>query len=192
MAGGATVSCADESRFARSPEADPVAIAGAAALTADATGDSRKKQPATAARISNGAKAIATSSRTLPLSVQQYVISVVIHDQGTLQTIDLMLSSWGYLTELYASAEEFLSAATTSEAACIVIDMHLGDISGVDLATRLAAMGFKVPIIIITESQDEQHRQQAMDFGCAAFLLKPFPADRLSEAIRKVIGLKLN
>jgi len=124
--------------------------------------------------------------------VQQYVISVVIHDQGTLQTIDLMLSSWGYLTELYASAEEFLSAATTSEAACIVIDMHLGDISGVDLATRLAAMGFKVPIIIITESQDEQHRQRAMDFGCTAFLLKPFPADRLSEAIRTALGLKLH
>ena len=124
--------------------------------------------------------------------MQQYVISVVIHDQGTLQTIDLMLSSWGYLTELYASAEEFLSAATTSEAACIVIDMHLGDISGVDLAIRLAAMGFKVPIIIITESEDEQHRQRAMDFGCTVFLLKPFPTDRLSEAIRKAIGLKLH
>jgi FixJ family two-component response regulator len=106
--------------------------------------------------------------------------------------IDLMLSSWGYLTELYASAEEFLSAAATSEAACVVIDINLGDISGVDLAIRLAAMGFKVPVIIITESQDEQHRQRAMDFGSSAFLLKPFPADRLSEAIRKAIGLKLN
>jgi len=124
--------------------------------------------------------------------VQQYVISVVVHDPGTLQTIALMLSSWGYLTELYASAEEFLSGAATSEAACVVIDMHLGDISGVDLAIRLAAMGFKLPIIFITESQDEQHRQRAMDFGCSAFLLKPFPADRLSEAIRKVLGLKLH
>jgi len=103
-----------------------------------------------------------------------------------------MLSSLGYLTELYASAEEFLSAAATSEAACIVIDIDLGDISGVDLAIRLAAMGFKVPVIIITESQDEQHRQQAMDFGCTAFLLRPFPADRLSEAIRNAIGLKLH
>ena len=124
--------------------------------------------------------------------MQKYVISVVVHDPGTLQMIDLMLSSWGYLTELYTSAEEFLSAATTSEAACIVIDIHLGDISGVDLAIRLAAMGFKVPVIIITESRDEQHRQRAMDFGCTAFLLKPFPADRLSEAIRKAIGLKLH
>jgi FixJ family two-component response regulator len=124
--------------------------------------------------------------------VQQYVISVVVHDPGTLQTIDFMLSSWGYLTELHASAEEFLSAAATSEAVCIVIDMHLGDISGVDLAIRLAAMGFKVPVIIITESQDEEYRQRAMDFGSAAFLLKPFPADRLSEAIRKAIGLRLH
>ena len=65
--------------------------------------------------------------------MHQYVISVVVHDPRTLQMIDLMLSSWGYLTELYASAEEFLSAATTSEAVCIVIDMNLGDVSGVDL-----------------------------------------------------------
>jgi FixJ family two-component response regulator len=120
------------------------------------------------------------------------VISVVVDDPGILQTIALMLSSWGYLTELYASAEEFLSAAATSEAACIIIDIHLGDISGVDLAIRLAAMGFKVPVIFITESQDEQHRQWAMDFGCTAYLLKPFPADQLSEAIRKAIGLKLH
>src|SRR5262245_53247123 len=103
-----------------------------------------------------------------------------------------MLSSLGYLTELYASAEEFISAAATSEAECIVIYTYLCDISGVDLAIRLAAMGFKVPVIIVTESQDEQHRQRAMDFGCTAFLLKPFPADRLSEAIRKAIGLKFH
>jgi FixJ family two-component response regulator len=126
------------------------------------------------------------------LPVQQYVISLVVHDPGTLQTIALMLSSWGYLTELYGSAEEFLIAAATSEAACVVIDIDLGDISGVDLAIRLAAMGFKVPVIIITESQDEQHRQRAMDMGCTAFLLGPFPAERLSEAIRKALGLKLH
>jgi len=126
------------------------------------------------------------------LPAQKYVISVVIHDPGTLQTIALMLSSWGYLTELYASAEEFLIAAATSESACVVIDIHLGDTSGVDLAIRLAAMGFKVPIIFITESQDELHRQRAMDSGCTAYLLKPFPADRLSEAIRTALGLKLH
>jgi FixJ family two-component response regulator len=120
------------------------------------------------------------------------VISVVIHDPGTLQTIALMLSSWGYLTELYASADEFLIAAATSESACVVIDIDLGEISGVDLAIRLVAMGFKLPIIFITESQDEQHQQRAMDFGCTAFLLGPFPAERLSEAIRKALGLKLH
>ena len=126
------------------------------------------------------------------MPLQQYVISVVVNDPGTLQMIALTLSSWGYLTEAYASAEEFLRVVATSEAACVVIDIELGDTSGVDLAIRLAAMGFKVPIIIITESQDEQHRQRAMDFGCPEFLIKPFPADRLSEAIRKAIGLKLH
>jgi FixJ family two-component response regulator len=126
------------------------------------------------------------------LSAQPYLIAVVDDEPGVLIAIYLMLSSCGYRTALFTTAEEFLSAAATSEAACVVIDIQLGNSSGVELARRLSAMGFKFPIIFMTESPDEKHRQQAMDIGCAAFLLKPFPADRLSEAIRRALGLKLH
>jgi FixJ family two-component response regulator len=49
-----------------------------------------------------------------------------------------------------------------------------------------------VPVIFITGSQDELHRRQAMELGCAAFLLKPFSAEQLIETVRKAIGSKLN
>jgi FixJ family two-component response regulator len=60
------------------------------------------------------------------------------------------------------------------------------------LVRALCAQGFALPVIFITGSHDELHRRQAMELGCAAFLLKPFSAERLIEAVRKAIGSKLN
>ena len=93
-----------------------------------------------------------------------------------------------YRTELYASAEEFVRAAITTEAACLVVDIQLGDISGVELGRHLSATGFEFPIVFMTGSQEETHRRQAMDFGCIAYLLKPFPAEQLIDAIAKAVG----
>jgi FixJ family two-component response regulator len=126
------------------------------------------------------------------LAVQQNVIAIVDDDLGILEALELALKSHGYLTELFASAEELLSAAATLQAACLVIDIQLGDDSGVELVRRLAARGFALPVIFITGSRDKVHRRQAMELGCVAFLLKPFSADRLIEAIMRAIGSKLH
>ena len=116
------------------------------------------------------------------------VIAVIDDDPELLEALDIMLSSCGYRPELFASAEEFLNVAATSNAACVVVDIQLGGISGVELGRQLSAKGFTFPIIFITGSRDELHRQQAIDLGCVAFLLKPFPSDRLIEAITSAIG----
>jgi FixJ family two-component response regulator len=116
------------------------------------------------------------------------VIAVIDDDPEILEALDLMLLSCGYRPELFASAEEFLNVAATSDAACLVVDIQLGGISGVELGRQLFAKGFTFPIIFITGSRDELHRRQAIDLGCVAFLLKPFPSDRLIEAITSAIG----
>jgi FixJ family two-component response regulator len=123
---------------------------------------------------------------------EQKVIAVIDDDLGILESLELVLSSYGYHTELFASAEEFLSAAPTLEAACLVVNIQLGDISGVELVRTLCVEGFTLPVIFITGSRDELHQRQAMELGCAAFLLKPFPAEQLIEAVAKAIGSKLN
>ena len=123
---------------------------------------------------------------------EQNVIVVVDDDPDILHSLELVLSLCGYHVELFASAEEFLRAAPTLEAACLVVDIQLGEISGVELIRALCAEGFEVPVIFITGSHDELHRRQAMELGCAAFLLKPFSAERLIETVRKAIGSKLN
>ena len=120
------------------------------------------------------------------------MIAVIDDDLGILASVELVLSSCGYHTELFTSAEEFISAAPTLEAACLVVDIQLGEISGVELIRSLCPQGCAVPVILITGSQDELHRRRAMELGCAAFLLKPFSAERIIETVRKAIGSKLN
>ena len=122
------------------------------------------------------------------MTIQRSVIAVVDDDLGMLNSVACLLSAHGYGTEEYASAEEFLNAATTTKAACLVVDIQLGDISGVELMRHLSANGLKFPVIFITGSQSDAIRRQAMDVGCVAYLHKPFPADQLLRAILRAIG----
>jgi len=122
------------------------------------------------------------------MATKRNVIAIIDDDAGMRTALQNLLSGFGYRTEVYASAEEFVRAAMTTEASCLVVDIQLGDISGVELGQHLSATGFEFPIIFMTGSQEETHRRQAMDFGCVAYLHKPFPADRLIEAITTAIG----
>ena len=138
--------------------------------------------------ISAAAESLCSNARYLSLPV----IAIIDDDPNILDGLDLILSSYDYRPELFASAEDFLHAAATSEAACLVVDIQLGGMSGVELGRQLSDSGFTVPIIFMTGSRDDVHRQQAIDVGCDAFLLKPFSGDRLIEAVGKAIGSKRN
>jgi FixJ family two-component response regulator len=122
------------------------------------------------------------------MRTQRNVIAIIDDDSVLRDALGNMLSSLGFRTELYASAEEFIRMARKTEASCLVIDIQLGDISGVELGRHLSANGFTFPIIFITGSQDETLRRQAMDLGAVAYLHKPFPAYRLVEAIASATG----
>jgi FixJ family two-component response regulator len=119
-------------------------------------------------------------------------IAIVDKDLHILQCLDLLLSSCGYHSKLFASGEEFLSAAPTLGAACLILDIQLGSFSGLELVRTLSTQGFRLPVIVITASWSELHRRQAMELGCAAFFLKPFSPERLIEAVAKAIGSKLD
>ena len=124
------------------------------------------------------------------MAIQRGVIAVVDDDLDMLNTVASLLSAHGYDTEEYPSAEEFLIAATASKATCLVVDIQLGDISGVELMRQLYATGFRRPVIFMTGSRDEVIREQAMDLGCVSYLRKPFPASQLLKDILRAIGSK--
>ena len=122
------------------------------------------------------------------MAKRQNVIAIIDADAAVRVGLESLLGVFGYRTELYASAEEFVHAAPTTEASCLIVDIQLSDISGVELGRHLAATGFDFPIIFMTGSREEMHRRQAMDFGCVAYLTKPLQPDQLVMAINKAIG----
>jgi FixJ family two-component response regulator len=122
------------------------------------------------------------------MATQRIIVAVVDDDFALRKATATLLSALGYCTELFASGEAFLDAAMRSEASCLIVDIQLGDISGVELGHQLAATGFKFPIIFMTASDDDTIRRRAMQLGCVAYLRKPFPADELIDAIVKAIG----
>lgn len=119
---------------------------------------------------------------------QQNVIAIVDDDPGMLDALELMLSALGFQTELYGSAEEFIGALATTEAVCLLVDIQLGDITGIELARYLSTLDRGFPIIFMTGLHDEMIQKQAMEVGCAAYLHKPFPADQLLESIMSATG----
>src|SRR5262249_23530618 len=115
-------------------------------------------------------------------------VAVIDDDPEMRSSMASLLSAYGYYPETFDSAETFLTCASTSKATCLVVDIELGDISGVELAHQLTADGFTYPIIFMTGLDDEVIRGQAVAAGGVAFLRKPFPAKVLFEAIKKAAG----
>src|SRR5262245_5745297 len=109
---------------------------------------------------------------------QPAVIAVVDDDPGARDGVAALLRSLGYLTEQYRSAEEFIEAAMRTQASCLVLDIQLDGMSGVELARYLSRFGFAFPIIFMTGSDSDVQHREAMHVGHVAYLRKPFPADR--------------
>ena len=122
------------------------------------------------------------------MSAQQPTIAVVDDDPSLRTSLHRLLMVSGYKTELYGSAEQLSDGIAVSGATCLLIDCHIGDSSGLDLAQRLAVGGCSLPVIFMTASDDRSVRNRAMDLGCVAFLKKPFSASQLLDALAKTIS----
>ena len=111
------------------------------------------------------------------------VVAIVEDDPGMLKGLQRLLTAHGFVTEAYTSAEGFLERGAASKANCLVLDINLGGISGIDLRRRLAAAGSRLPVIFMTSSDSEVVQTEAIAAGCIAYLRKPFPARQLIDAI---------
>ena len=114
------------------------------------------------------------------------IIGIVEDDAGIRRSTSRLLSGCGFDTETYDSAEAFLAAS--SKACCLVVDINLGKMTGIELALQLAERSIKIPIIFMTGLDSKSVRGQAMDAGAVAYLTKPFSVRRLIGAILKATG----
>lgn len=106
-----------------------------------------------------------------------------------LRGLSRLLNTHHFETEVFNSGEAFLDRGTTADVACIVLDIHLGGISGIEMRRRLTARGSTIPVIFMTALDSAAVRKEAIEVGCAAFLPKPLSGHELIGAIRKVTSL---
>lgn len=115
-------------------------------------------------------------------------VVVVEDDDGMRKALDRLLRAAGYQPLLFSSAEAFLGTATAHLAACLVLDIHLPGLSGLELGRRLAASGRVPPVIFITAQDDDSAREEARQLECLAYFRKPFEGAALLDAIRRAVA----
>ena len=122
------------------------------------------------------------------MMAQRTVVVAVDDNAGLLKSVARLLARHRIDSCTFASAEALLESDSVQTATCLLLDIHLGGISGIELQRRLAASGSKWPVIFMTASDDEATRNEAMDAGCIAYLRKPFAQDVLLNAISKAVA----
>ncbi len=116
----------------------------------------------------------------------QDLVFVVDDDPGMLRGLGRLLEKHGYDTVLFASAEAFESWDDFDAAVCVVLDIQLNGVSGIEVRGRLSNAGISLPVIYITANDSDAIRTAAVQSGCVAYLTKPFPAKALIEPIARV------
>jgi len=116
------------------------------------------------------------------------LISVVDDDESVRDAIQNVLRSAGLRAETFASAEDFLDTGHLEDSDCVVLDIRMPGMSGLQLQRRLADDGYAVPTIFVTAYADEAARHQAIEAGASAFLRKPFDPDGLLRSVRSVLS----
>lgn len=119
-----------------------------------------------------------------PLDNLRNIVAVIDDDPSMRRSVERLVNANGYPTEGFASAEAFLSHAQISTLRCIVLDIHLGGMSGIELWHQLTHVDIKLPVIFITAVDDEVMAREAIKAGCIAYLKKPFSAEVLINAIK--------
>jgi FixJ family two-component response regulator len=116
------------------------------------------------------------------------IVFVVDDDVSVRESLELLIRSAGWEPELFASAQEFLARPRTLGPSCLILDVNLPDLNGLDLQKRVAADRIDMPIIFITGYGDVPMTVKAMKAGAVEFLIKPFADEVLLTAIRNAIA----
>jgi FixJ family two-component response regulator len=112
------------------------------------------------------------------------MICIVDDDVSARDAIEAIIRSLGFPLATYGSAEDFLGSQNVNDTSCLITDVHMPGLSGVELYERLRADGFAVPTIVVTGHPDEATRTQVLAAGAIAFLSKPFGKQALLDCLK--------
>jgi FixJ family two-component response regulator len=117
----------------------------------------------------------------------EHCIAIVDDDQSVREAATNLFRSMGFVAVAFASAEEFLSSDALEKTSCIVLDVQMPGMGGLNLQSHLAASGRQIPIVFVTGYPDAGVRDRAMSSGAVCFLTKPFKEDDLVDGLRSAL-----
>jgi FixJ family two-component response regulator len=116
------------------------------------------------------------------------LISIVDDDESIREATKGLVRSLGYQAATFASAEEFLRSESMDNTSCLIADVQMPGLSGIDLQCQLIARGVRTPTIFITAFPEEETRARAMKAGALGYLSKPFSEESLLKCLDKALG----
>lgn len=115
------------------------------------------------------------------------LIAVIDDDESIRRTTTLLIESFGFQAAAFASADSFLRSGQLNDTSCLILDVRMPDMNGLELQSELAVAGYGIPIIFITAYEDKDSRGRAMQAGAVAFMDKPFNDEQLLQAVRSTL-----
>jgi FixJ family two-component response regulator len=115
------------------------------------------------------------------------MIAIVDDDVAVRKATEQLVRSFGYSASTFASADEFLKSDQVHDTSCLITDLQMPGLSGLDLQDRLVARGHRIPIIFITAYPEDSARARAMKAGAVGFLSKPFTDAQLLGCLEKCL-----
>jgi FixJ family two-component response regulator len=115
-------------------------------------------------------------------------VAVVDDDMSVRNATQDLLRAAGFSTAAFSNGVSFLDSADRARVACLVVDMRMPGMTGLELHEHLARTGAGIPTVIITAHPGELPRERALGAGVTCFLIKPFAPDELLECVRKAIA----
>lgn len=119
------------------------------------------------------------------------LISVVDDDYSVRKSLYGLIRSVGFAVEVFASAEEFLNSDHLHGTRCLILDVRMPEMNGLELQRRLMASHPETPVIFITAHGDQAARSQALKGGAVEYLLKPFSEEALLNAIHMALSIEV-
>lgn len=116
------------------------------------------------------------------------LVVIVDDDELVRESLNGLMKEAGFPALTFASAEEFLNSGKQEYTACLIADIRMPGMSGLDLQSRLNRDNLRIPIIFITAQGDEKMRMQALRAGAVEFLAKPFDDDVLLDSVRAALS----
>jgi FixJ family two-component response regulator len=141
-----------------------------------------------ALRVRNGDKPLCDSQLGSGMS-ETFPISIVDDDESVRRSLERLIRSFGFPVVAFPSAHEFLLSTHVRDTACLVLDMQMPRMNGLQLQSHLAQAGSQIPIIFITAYPDERQRTRALQAGAVDLLEKPFRDDVLLDRIRRALRI---